>query len=317
LVVFKGYDMISIGTHSLWTSITGPPCKPQEPIIIILTGAGDVASSYTVIERLVSPFARIFLYDRSGLGRSETGPNRVSAVAAAVELHTLLQETHVSQQPLLLVAHSYGAIVAREYLHLHPEMVAGMVLSEGSTERQSEYFQIPDPNIIALLGSLNFAQVTGLKADSKLTRDEWRARAIDISKGTVAAQAEAAGFVEVCATLGAKEQYKKRALDDKPLSVIRSNSAREYERIYKAGVEAGNGTEEQRADFRRLLDRWDEMDREIKEEQLQLSSNTRLVHIPECGHNVHLVRPDVVCEEIRWVRDKILSNTSPLTNSSL
>ena len=308
--------MISIGTHSLWASISGMPCKPGDPVVVILAGAGDVASSYPVIERLVAPFARILLYDRSGLGRSEVSADRTTAVTAATELHALLQAAQVSQA-LLLVGHSYGAIVAREYLHLYPETVAGMVLSDASTERQSEYFQVPDPNINAVLGNLNFAQITGLRAESKLSREEWRARAIDISQGASAAQAEAAAFVEVCETLGAKEQYRKRALGDKPLSVIRCNSAREYERIYQKGVELGNGTEEQRNSFRRLLNQWEKFDREIKEEQLQLSSNTRLIYLPDCGHYVHLVRPDVVAEEIRWVRDKILISTSSINNSSL
>ena len=309
-------QMISIGTHSLWASISGAPCNPQEPIVVVITGAGDVASSYTVVERLAAPFTRIFLYDRSGLGKSEPGPNRVNAVTAAAELHTLLQEAHVSQ-PLLIVAHSYGAIVAREYLHIHPENVAGMVLSEGSTERQSEFFQVPDPNINAVLGDLKFSEVTGLRAESKLSRDEWRARAIDIAKGSATAQAEAAAFGEVCKTLSMKEQYKKKALGDRPLSVIRCNSAMEYKRIYEKGVEVGNGTEEQRQAFRRLLDRWEEFEKEIKEEQIRLSSNTHLVHVPDCGHNVHLVRPDVVCDEIKWVRDKILGNISSMASSSL
>lgn len=308
--------MISIGTHSIWVSISGVSSQPQDPIVVILTGAGDVASSYTVVERLVAPFASILLYDRSGLGRSEAGPNRATATTAATEVHALLEAAHISQ-PLLLVGHSYGGIVAREYLHLHPERVAGMVLSESSTERQSKYFQVPDPNINAVLGNLNFAQVTGLRADSKLSRDEWRTRVIDISKGHAAAHAEAAAFVEVCETLGAKEQYKNRALGDKPLSVIRCNSAREYERIYEHGVKVGNGTEEERNSFRHLLDRWEELDREIKEEQLHLSSNSRLVHVLDCGHYVHLTRPDVVAEEIRWVKDQISGKDSSISNSCL
>lgn len=308
--------MISLGTHSIWTSVSGVSCNSQDAIVIIIAGAGDVSMSYIAVERLVATFARILLYDRSGLGRSEPGPNRANGVMAATELHALLLAANISQ-PLLLVGHSYGAVVAREYLHLHPERVAGMVLSEGSTERQSTYFRIPDPNINALLGDLNFAMVTGLRTESKLSRDEWRARAIDISKGAASAQAEAAAMVEVCETLGAKEQYRKRAMGDKPLSVIRCNSAMEYERIYQKGVDIGNGTEDQRKAFRCLLDRWDNIDREIKEEQLQLSSNTHLVHIPDCGHYVHLVRPDVVADEIRWVRDKILGNSSPINNSYL
>lgn len=192
-----------------------------------------------------------------------------------------------------------------------------MVLSESSTERQSDFFQVPNPNINAVLGTLNFAQVTGLKADSKLSREEWRARAIDISRGSEAAQAEAAAFVEVCETLKAKGQYKTQALGDKPLSVIRCNSARDYERIYAKGIEVGNGTEEQQVAFRHLLDGWEEFDREIKEELLQLSSETRLTYIPDCGHNIHLVRPDVVAEEIQWVRNKILERFDPVNSSSL
>lgn len=305
------HQMVSIGTHSLSVSLCGEPSAAQDLIVVFLTGAGDVASSCVVVARLIAPFARILLYDRSGLGKSERSPRRTNAVTAAEELHLLVQAIPVTQT-LLLVGHSYGGIVAREYLHLHPEQVAGMVLADSSTERQNKYFQVPDPNISAVLGDLNFAQVTGLREESKLSRDEWRERAIDISKGLSSMRAEAAAFVEVCESLGEKEQYKRRALGSKPLSVIRCNSAREYERIYAKGVEIGNGTEEQKKAFRLLLDRWEEVDRNIKEEQLQLSSNSRLVHLPDCGHYIHLVRPDLLVKEIIWVRDQILGGMSSL-----
>ncbi|MGM9458102.1 alpha/beta fold hydrolase, partial [Lacticaseibacillus rhamnosus] len=93
------------------------------------------------------------LYDRSGLGRSEPCPAASTAVSAARDLYSLLNATN-QRRPLVLVAHSYGGIVAREYLHLYPDEVAGMVLVESSTERQCDYFRLPDPNINALLGDL-------------------------------------------------------------------------------------------------------------------------------------------------------------------
>ncbi|OXV07238.1 hypothetical protein Egran_04998 [Elaphomyces granulatus] len=295
--------MVSIGTHRLFISVSGVHATPGDPMVIFLAGSGDVASSYRAVERLVSAFARVLLYDRSGLGRSEDGPHRPTPITAATELHQLLERARIVP-PLLLVGHSYGGIIAREYLHLYPDEVAGMVLSEASTERQSDYFKIPDVNINAVLGNLNFAQVTGLREDAKLSRGEWRVRAADIARGRATWEAEAAAYVEICKALGEKEQYQKRAMGEKPLSVIRCNSARDYQRIYEKGVEARNGTEEQREAFRQLLNRWDEVDREMKEEQLQLSSRSRLIHVPECGHHVHVVRPDVVAEEIRWVRDR-------------
>ncbi|KAJ5082466.1 alpha/beta hydrolase fold protein [Penicillium argentinense] len=301
-----GSSLISIGTHSLYTSIDGPPRKPQDPLVIVIAGAGDVTTSYTALSPLVTPFYRVLLYDRSGLGRSEPGPSaspqRSTAVTAAEELHSLLEALKLNP-PLVLVAHSYGAIVAREYLHLHDDDVLGIVLLDGSTERQCDYFRLPDPDINAVLGDLKVAQVTGLRVDAKLSRDRWRERAIDISRGAVAAQAEADLLGSVCRTLAEKKQFQTQAMGNRPVSVIRCESARDYERLYEAGVEAGNGTIEQRQAFRTLLDRWPLIDRDLKEEQLKLSSNTHLVYLPDCGHNVHLIRPDVVAEEVRWVVD--------------
>jgi pimeloyl-ACP methyl ester carboxylesterase len=211
------------------------------------------------------------------------------------------------EPPLVLVAHSYGAIIAREYLHLYDSDVAGMILADGSTERQCDYFRLPDPDINAVLGDLRVAQVTGLRKEARLSRDEWRERAIDISRGAAAAaqtEANSHTLSIVCRTLGDKEQFQNRAMRDRPVSVIRC-SIRDFERIYEAGIEAGNGTTEQRQAFRRLLDRLPLIDQDAKEEQLQLSSNTHLVYLPECGHNVHLTRPDVVADEIRWVLERV------------
>ncbi|EEP80606.1 conserved hypothetical protein [Uncinocarpus reesii 1704] len=299
-------SMVSIGTHRLAMSVTGPDrCSVTDPIVIVLTGAGDVASSYVALARLVSRFSRILLYDRSGLGASDAGKPghpRPSAVAAVAELHMLLTNAGILP-PLLLVGHSFGAIIAREYLHLYPGAVAGMVLCDPASERQSDYFKIPDPNIDAVMGNLNYAQVTGLRTDTVLTREEWRTRAADILRGMSNWEAEAACFKETCEMLAAKKQCTDQALGSKPLSVIRANSARDYERIYKKGVEVGNGTEEQRRAFRHLLDKWDDIDHMMKVEQLQLSSNSRLVHLLDCGHHVHLVQPDVLAEEIKWPRD--------------
>ncbi|KAL2812549.1 Alpha/Beta hydrolase protein [Aspergillus cavernicola] len=302
--------MIPIGTHSLSISITGPVRPPNteadtDPLVVIIPGAGDVAASYVAVERLLRPFTRTLLYDRSGLGKSEKGPERPNAVRAAKELYTLLQACRLNSSRLLLVGHSYGGIVAREFLHLHPGIVGGMVLVDAATERTSEFFSVPDSNIAAVMGELNYATVTGLRGDSVLSAEEWRSRAKEIYAGQEAARGEASVFVEVCETLKQKAQVQGQALGEKPLSVIRANSARDYERIYARGVEAGNGDEAQRGAFRELLDRWEGIDRELQEELLGLSSTTHFVRIVDCGHNVHLVRPDVIVEEVRWVRDRM------------
>lgn len=81
---------------------------------------------------------RVLLYDRSGLGRSEHGPNQDIGPIAANELSMLLKAVNLPG-PYILVAHSYGGCVAREFLHLHPRDVVGMVLSETGTETKCQY----------------------------------------------------------------------------------------------------------------------------------------------------------------------------------
>jgi pimeloyl-ACP methyl ester carboxylesterase len=307
--------LVSINTHSLFLSVSGPPRHLGQPIVIILPGAGDTAASYPAVERLVAVFARILLYDRSGLGRSEDGPNLPSATLAAKELNAALKSAGIPP-PFVLVGHSYGGIVAREYLHLYQQDVAGMVLAESSTERQCQYFRIPDPNIVAVMADLNFAQVTGLRVDSKISREEWRFRAAEMSRRLTTSQAEADGFVGVCQTLAEKKQYERQAMGSKPVSVIRCNSARDYWKIYEKGVDMGNGTEEERRAFRELLRTWDEIDKDLKEEQVRLSSNSHYIHIPDCGHNIQLIRPDVLAEEIRWVLQNLENGAKSIKAST-
>ncbi|KAL4939173.1 Alpha/Beta hydrolase protein [Aspergillus oleicola] len=367
--------LVPIGTHSLWASISGPiagsgsdngpssashsqpsqPCPVEpdrglnpdpspSPIVVIIPGAGDVASAFVVLERLLRPFTRVLLYDRSGLGKSERRPgsrpapgsavvradenendgstaasvllNSASpsgpisgALQAATELGSLLRAlglTHTSLSPLILLAHSYGGIVAREFLHIYPDMVVGMVLVDCATERGSEFFSVPDPNIAAVLGNLNFARVTGLRGSTVLSDEEWRDRAREIHASSETVAAEASSFREVCENLKSKRQVENQPLGHKPLVVLRANTASDYEGIYQAGLEAGNGSEAERQKFRELLDRWDGVDEMLQREQLGLSSVTRYITLENCGHNVHLIRPDAVVEAVRWVRERVL-----------
>ncbi|KAL2856547.1 Alpha/Beta hydrolase protein [Aspergillus pseudoustus] len=307
--------MIPIGTHSLWTSLSGPepPLSGErvDPLVVIIPGGGDVASSYVALERLLRPHARILLYDRTGLGRSErSSPDAVAdtgptAVRAATELHTLLHTLH-ERGPYVLLAHSYGGIVAREFLHLHPGDVAGMVLVDCATERSAELLTFPDPNVVAVMGDLSFARMTGLRADAVLSDGEWRVRARDIYAGAEAAAVEAGSFVEVCSTLREKEQISKQVLGKRPLVVVRANGVRDYERVYEAGVKAGNGTGEQQRAFRDLLDRWEGIDAEVQEGQLGLSRVSRYVRLEDVGHNVHLVRPEAIVDAVRWVKERVV-----------
>ena len=243
-------DHVSIGTHSLFVSVTGPPRHPTEPIIIIFPGSNAACDSWQPVATEIKAFARVLLYDRSGLGNSEIGPNRDTGTIAAAELTSLLRAVDVSG-PYMLVAHSYGGCVAREFLQLHQKDVVGMVLSETGTETKCQY---------------------------------------------------------------AEEQYRTHILGDSPLSVIRGESAFCGQRKGHEGAEdLGNVNDTgksrngpgQSTEHSRMMEAMGKLDEELKREQLQLSKKSRFRNVPSCGHNVHLVRPDVVVEEVRWVLDNL------------
>ena len=296
--------LLSIGSHRLFLEVRGIVRTPGEPLVIFLVGAGDVAASYRAVERLISPVTSLVFYDRSGLGRSDDGPRPPSAATAAEELHQLLTAADL-HPPLLLVGHSYGGIIAREYLDAYPDSVAGMVLADASTERQPELFRDPNLDIPAVLGNLRFAQVTGLRDAARLSRDEWRTRAAHIARGSTTERAEGLALAEVCQSLARKNQYQSQPLGERPLSVISCRGVDDYRRIYEAGIRAGNGTEAQRVAFRDLLERWEAMNDEMQRDQLQLSAVHRYVMLPDCGHHIHLIRPDVLAQEIQWVKERI------------
>ncbi|KAM7190143.1 hypothetical protein V8F33_009620 [Rhypophila sp. PSN 637] len=471
--------------------ISGHPSHPDKPntpneLIIFFSGAGDVHQSWGPVRKVIQVWnrwaetntqiePRILLYDRSGLGESERGPNRLNATNAASELLTALRTTGLlaHHKSLILVAHSYGAIVAREFLHLlesepsssvipslsntsakgqpahlplssppfhtrlmeiaddpstpaiklephddhqvfqipnvpKPEdtpacpanptkssptarkdspikledipewssapsprekdpnnsnlaKVKALVLVDPSTEHQHLYFPHPNSDITSVLGNLNFAQVTGLRENAlnsnHITKEEWRARAIALStpSNLAASAEEVSNYVEVCTTLVEKQQLEKHVLGNRPLVILQAEAWKEYEAIYAAGVEAGNGSPEERQRFKELLDSWKENDRKLKEDLLGLTThyraadlniktdpagtveqpirvvvddeeggrlhvdrgwenqvrnqqsatgwgnkNCKMVTVKDCGHNIQLIRPELVVWEIVW-----------------
>lgn len=224
--------LISIGTHELYVSTLGPIRMPGDPLLIVFAGANAACESWKPVTSLLQDTVRVLLYDRSGLGRSEHGPHRDTGPMAADELSMLLKAVDLPG-PYVLVAHSYGGCVAREFLHLHGKDVAGMVLSETGTETKCQY---------------------------------------------------------------AEEQYRRQVLGDCPLSVIRGESAFSAWRMEDVSV-----LDAQRRAREGMLEAMGKADEQLKREQLRLSRNSRFRNVPDCGHSVHLTRPDVVAEEVGWV----------------
>lgn len=134
----RAAGLVSIGTHKLYVTTSGPIRMPGDPVLIVFPGSNAACKSWEPVSSLIQATVRVLLYDRSGVGRSEHGPNRDAGPVAANELSMLLKAMNLPG-PYVLVAHSYGGCVAREFLHLHVRDVVGMVLSETGTETKCQY----------------------------------------------------------------------------------------------------------------------------------------------------------------------------------
>ena len=126
---------VSIGTHKVLMKAAGPPRTGKAPAVVIITALGAASEVWSCLVRLLSPFARVYVYDRSGLGHSEASPIPRTAENIALELKEILTAADIVP-PYIVILHSYGGIIAREFLALtYNEVdVAGMVFVDTNSE---------------------------------------------------------------------------------------------------------------------------------------------------------------------------------------
>lgn len=131
---------VSVGDHALDVVVGGH----GGPALVFETGLADSLDTWLPMWRTMSQFTTVVDYSRAGLGRSDAGPPDHSVPHAAADLHALLHALPV-RPPFILVARSYGSLIARLYTSLYPSDVAGIVLVDGTHEQQVRRFGALDP----------------------------------------------------------------------------------------------------------------------------------------------------------------------------
>ncbi|MEO7144943.1 MAG: alpha/beta hydrolase [Bryobacteraceae bacterium] len=116
-------ERVDIGGRRLHIQLSGE----GEPAVVLEAGIGATSLSWGLIQPEISKMARVASYDRAGLGWSERADTPREIGRVVEELRLLLQRAGVGT-PRILVAHSYGGLVARRYAAKYPAEVAGMVL---------------------------------------------------------------------------------------------------------------------------------------------------------------------------------------------
>jgi pimeloyl-ACP methyl ester carboxylesterase len=119
--------LIDVGGHRLHLAVFGR----GGPTVVFDAGLGDAAGRWETVPGLVADFARVCVYDRAGLGRSEAGPLPRTSGRIVGELRVALARAGVAP-PYVLVGHSFGGQNMRLYASRHPADVAGLVLVDAS-----------------------------------------------------------------------------------------------------------------------------------------------------------------------------------------
>lgn len=109
------------------------------PAVVFEVGLADSLDTWAPVCTALSEFTTAIAYSRAGFGRSDPSPDGYSARHAVVDLHQLLHRLQVPP-PYILVGRSYGGLLVRLYSSLYPSDVAGLVIVDGTHERQVQRY---------------------------------------------------------------------------------------------------------------------------------------------------------------------------------
>ncbi len=113
------------------------------PSIVFESGIAATSISWRLVQPRVSEFARTISYDRAGLGYSDAIPGPRTLAGMSEQLHTLLSHSGLPA-PYILVGHSFGGMLIRQFAALYPREVAGLVLVDALWP--GEWHPITPPN---------------------------------------------------------------------------------------------------------------------------------------------------------------------------
>jgi pimeloyl-ACP methyl ester carboxylesterase len=302
----------------LFLAANGAQRKPGQPVVVFESGLGVSSACWAAVQRLLDRDGRIrsFRYDRAGYGHSPASDAPRTAQRLAAEQLDMLQAAGVSP-PYILVAHSYGAIIARELLAAAgTDAIAGMVLIDANQENTQAQLRQPFPAIQGLTDGGDYFDLIGLKRENGYTMEELGRIAMDdsVPTGKTTAEKEGTLMLDSSMALAAKGQLETRSLGMHPVTIIRGDAGRDFRRLLAATQDKPGVGEHVQAVHDFLDNRFDVFDRDLQMQQLRLSGNGRFVQATDSGHVVMATEPQLVADEIlrMWVSNLAIEQESAL-----
>lgn len=99
----------------------------QGPLVVFESGLGDGMTAWRDVIDSVSRFARVLAYDRPGIGASPPATGMGDPMRAVDRLADLIARIG-EREPVVIVGHSLGGVLAQIFARRYPEQMSGMVL---------------------------------------------------------------------------------------------------------------------------------------------------------------------------------------------
>lgn len=272
------------------------------PTVILDTGLGSPAASWSLVQNEVAKRTRVCIYDRAGYGFSDPGPLPRTSETIAKELHALLTQAQ-ELGPYLLVGHSFGGVNIRMFNHLFPEEVAGLVLVDSPSEESlnSELWMsvwrplkiesslaLSAARFVVRLGIVRLISPDIFKNTNFSEADKAAIKSGMFSKNTMmAAIDEFQSFVQSLS----ETRKSTGSLANKPLTVIEAGKIKPNDYYIFFGSEAEAKT---------MKEEWHSYQKNLA--KLSLRSTYLIAH--ESAHRVPYEQPEIIVSAIEKMIEK-------------
>lgn len=276
-------NIVTTSHGELYVNCQGDPARPT---IFFENGMGLASENWGWVQRDLSKDYHACAYDRAGIGFSGSATGDVDAGSSADALAELLGALQITE-PVVLVGHSYGGLIARVFADRYPARTAGLVLVDSSHEDMGDRFpeeaqkgfdkMLNGFGVLQLLNQFGGTRMMGLTetfAGGLDAEARGRSNYLYESVSHMAGTADEAEQWGTSAQLA--REVAKRGLSDLPMRVLMVTGWPEV-----------------------MLPSWTEMQKELAE----LSSEGSFVAVDGFDHFGILTRHEGANHVIRAVRD--------------
>lgn len=254
--------------------------ESQGPTVVFEAGLSQYAANttFSIVQAALAPHARVVTYDRAGMGWSDPAPEGWTMDGMAADLHELLKAAG-EPGPYVLVAHSFGGLVARNFIRLYPDKVVGLVLLDATSDEDFPELLAARTTVVRELDAAIAASTPGVPV-------------IGMPIGT--APEVVMAFTPECLR-GVKAEFE--TLDRLPAERKCPGGFGELGDLPLLVVRRGKGAQPPSADDRRH--------QLVQENLAGLSTNSALVVAEKSGHTIPLDEPALVADVVRRMLDAL------------